>query len=165
MTGAPTSASLACRCLDVLESRGETLATAESLTAGLISATLAAVAGASAVLRGGVAAYATDVKVSVLGVDAAVVEAHGAVSPECATAMAEATKVRFEATWAVAATGVAGPEPQEGQPVGSVYVAVAGPNGTHVEGVSLSGSRQAIRDGSVEAALRLLLAVLSDSGQ
>lgn len=159
-TGSLAAVSLASRCVGVLEARGETLATAESLTAGLISATLAAAPGVSSVLRGGIAAYATEVKVSVLGVDAAVVKTHGVISGECAAAMAEAARVRFEATWAVAATGVAGPDRQEDKPVGTVYVAVAGPRGVHVEQLRLAGSRQTIRDASVEAGISLLLGAL-----
>ena len=164
----PPLPSLAARCLDALESRDETLATAESLTAGLISATLAAERGASSVLRGGVAAYATEVKVLVLGVDDGVVQKHGVISSECAVAMAKAARSRFEATWGVSATGVAGPDRQEDRPVGTVYVAVAGPPGVRAEELSLVGSRKAIRDGSVAAALSLLLAALdasSDAGR
>ncbi len=153
-------ASLAARSLDALEHREATLATAESLTAGLISATLAAERGASTVLLGGVAAYATDVKMSVLGVDEAVVQKHGVISSECAAAMATAARSKFQATWGVSATGVAGPDRQEDRPVGTVYVAVAGPLGVRVQELSLSGSRQAIREGTVNAALDLLLAAL-----
>lgn len=160
--GSPTvSESLAARCLEVLRSRGETLATGESLTAGLISAALAGIPGASAVLRGGVAAYATDVKVSVLGVDAAVIESFGVISQECALAMAEAARIRFEATWAVAATGVAGPDRQDNRTVGTVYVAVAGPLGVQARELHLTGARQGIRLRSAEAALDLLLDVSS----
>lgn len=160
VTGSPSATPLAARCIAALDARGETLATAESLTAGLISATLAEAPGASAVLRGGITAYATEAKVSVLGVDAAVVNEHGVISRECAEAMAEAARARFEATWAVAATGVAGPDRQEDQPVGTVYVAVAGPHGVHVEQLGLTGSRQSIRDASVAAGLSLLSAAL-----
>ena len=160
-SSAMTSA-MASECIAVLAERDEPVATAESLTAGLISATLANVPGASAVLRGGIAAYASEVKVSVLGVDAGIVEQHGVISGECAVAMGEAARNLFGAAWAVAATGVAGPERQEGRPVGTVYVAVAGPRGVSVEELSLSGSRQAIRDDTVAAALRLLLTRSSD---
>ena len=152
-----TTLTLASECIAVLTERDETVATAESLTAGLISATLATVPGASAVLRGGIAAYASEVKVSVLGVDAEVVEKHGVISGECAVAMAEAARDLFRAAWAVAATGVAGPDRQEGRPVGTVYVAVAGRRSVVAEELSLSGERQAIRDDTVAAALRLLL--------
>jgi nicotinamide-nucleotide amidase len=156
--GSPATAlALASECIAVLAERNETVATAESLTAGLISATLATVPGASAVLRGGIAAYASEVKVSVLGVDAGVVDEHGVISRECAVAMAEAARNMFRTAWAVAATGVAGPDRQEGRAVGTVYVAVAGSRTVSAEELSLSGARQAIRDDTVAAALRLLL--------
>lgn len=164
--GSPrVSDSLASRCLAVLQARGDTLATAESLTAGLISATLAGIPGASAALRGGVAAYATDAKVSVLGVDVTVIESFGVISQECAEAMAEAARSRFQATWAVAATGVAGPDRQENRPVGTVYVAVAGPLGVQARELHFAGSRQVIRNLSAEAALEALLEVLSRGSQ
>ncbi len=114
-------------CLHRLRMLGHTLATAESLTAGLVCATLAAVPGASDVLRGGVVAYASDVKATVLGVDPAVIAAYGVVSAECAGAMARGAATLLQATWAVSTTGVAGPDRQEDKPVGTVHVAVAGP--------------------------------------
>jgi nicotinamide-nucleotide amidase len=155
-------------CLDVLRSRGETLATAESLTAGQVCATLATVPGASDTLRGGLAAYATDVKSSVLGVDAALIERHGVVSAECAEAMAWRGRDLFAADWAVATTGVAGPATQDGRPVGTVYVAVAGPRdgavASAVRALSLPGDRAAVRQGAVDRALELLLETVARAG-
>jgi nicotinamide-nucleotide amidase len=155
-------------CLDILRSRGETLATAESLTAGLVCAALATVPGASDSLRGGLAAYATDVKSSVLGVDAALIERHGVVSAECAEAMAWRARDLFAADWAVATTGVAGPAMQDGRPVGTVYVAVAGPRDgavdSAVRGLSLPGDRAAVRQGAVDRALDLLLETVAREG-
>jgi nicotinamide-nucleotide amidase len=150
------SAELAAHCLGVLRARGESLAAAESLTAGLITATVAAVPGASDVLRGGLAAYATDVKCTVLGVDAALIEKHGVVSRECAGAMAARARAVFASDWAVAATGVAGPDEQDGHPVGEVYVAVAGPEDVQVEQLSLVGDRSDIRSATVDHALAVL---------
>jgi nicotinamide-nucleotide amidase len=145
-------------CLDALRARGETVSTAESLTAGLACATLATVPGASDCLRGGLAAYVTDVKASVLGVDAALIEQYGAVSAQCAAAMAHAARVLFASDWAVATTGVAGPAEQEGQPVGTVFVAAATPHDVAVtRELSLAGSRDDVRRGAVRAALDLLL--------
>jgi nicotinamide-nucleotide amidase len=140
---------VAARCLEDLRRARQTLATAESLTAGLVCATLAAVPGASDVLRGGLAAYATDVKSSVLGVDPAVIATHGAVSSECAAEMALRAVELFGADWAVSATGVAGPDPQEGKPPGTVFIAVAGPRDVDVQRLSLSGTRDEIRRASV----------------
>lgn len=157
---------LAARCLELLRRVGQTLATAESLTAGLVSATLAAVPGASDVLRGGVVAYASDVKTALLGVDPAVVSTFGVVSAECAEAMARGAAELIPATWAVATTGVAGPDPQEDQPVGTVYVAVAGPGGVERgRALALAGDRQQIRIASVVEVLRLLHETASDAAE
>jgi nicotinamide-nucleotide amidase len=140
-----------------LRSRGETLAVAESLTGGLLAATLVDVPGASAVLRGGLVVYATDLKVTLAGVPAELVAERGPVDPDVAVALAVGARKRCEADWAAATTGVAGPEPQDGRPVGLVYVGVAGPGGAvSVRELHLSGDRAAIRAGAVHAALELL---------
>ncbi len=154
---------LATRCVQALARSGQTLATAESLTAGLVSATVASVPGASAVLRGGVATYATESKISVLGVPTEIIEAAGVISAECAEAMAVATLRLFSTTWGVSTTGVAGPDRQEDQPVGTVFVAVAGLRDVRVEQISLAGGRESVRAGSVAAVLRLLLAASGDN--
>src|SRR3954447_22237457 len=91
--------------------RAETVAAAESLTAGLFCATLASVPGASATLRGGVVVYATDLKRALAGVPADVLAAHGPVSPETAAALADGVRGRCGATWGIGLTGVAGPDP------------------------------------------------------
>jgi nicotinamide-nucleotide amidase len=147
---------LAAEVLDLLAARGETVAVAESITGGLVTSTLVAVPGASAVLRGGVVAYATELKHELLGVDLALLERVGAVDPAVAIAMATGTRDRLGATWAVATTGVAGPEPQDGQPVGTVDLAVAGPNQMISRRLRLTGGRAAIRAAAADAALRLL---------
>ncbi len=113
---------------ELLVSRGETLAVAESLTGGMVAAEITAVPGASKVLRGSVTAYATEIKHSVLGVDASLLAERGAVDPEVARQMALGVRRLLGADWGIATTGVAGPDPQDGQPVGTVYVAVAGPD-------------------------------------
>ena len=102
-----------------LAERGQTVATAESLTGGLLAATITSVPGASAVYVGGVVSYAASVKQDLLDVPAEVVTAHGTVSAECARAMAAGARHRTGADWAMATTGVAGPDPLEGHPVGS----------------------------------------------
>ena len=137
--------------------RGVTIATAESLTGGLVAAALTSVPGSSAVVRGGVVSYATDVKVSLLGVPESVVAAHGVVSAECAQAMAAGVRERLGATDGLAPTGVAGPTEQEGHPVGTVFLGLAGPRGSEVVSLSLSGSRDSIRSETVEAVLEFLL--------
>ncbi|MEU3463103.1 CinA family protein [Streptomyces sp. NPDC006733] len=139
-----------------LDGRGLTLAVAESLTGGLLAAELTAVPGASRTFRGSVTAYATELKHVLLGVDAELLAARGAVDPQVALEMAEGVRSRLEADWGVATTGVAGPAPQDGKPVGTVYVAVAGPEGSAVEPLRLEGGRSEIRAASVDAALALL---------
>jgi nicotinamide-nucleotide amidase len=135
---------------------GQSVAAAESLTGGLVTARLVDAPGASAVVRGGVVAYATDLKASVLGVDPGLLGAHGAVHPEVASQMATGVRLLLGADWGLATTGVAGPDPQHGMPVGTVFVAVAGPTGGAVEHLALDGGRAAVREAAVEAVLSLL---------
>ncbi len=137
---------------------GQTVGCAESLTGGLVVARLVDTPGASAVVRGGVVAYATSLKASLLGVDAELLASHGAVDPDVAGQLAMGARRVLEAHWGVATTGVAGPDPQDGMPVGCVFVAVAGPDGSvAVERHDLAGSRPQIRAGAVDAVLALLL--------
>jgi nicotinamide-nucleotide amidase len=143
-----------------LVARGETLATAESLTGGLLAATIVDVPGASNAYRGGLVVYATDLKATLAGVPSPLLDAHGPVDPSVAAALAAGARERCHADWGVATTGVAGPDPQGGQPVGRVYVAVAGPEGSDVRQLDLSGDRAQIRRETVEAALDLLGKVL-----
>ena len=124
-----------------LAARRETLAVAESLTGGALAAAVVEVPGASAVLRGGVVAYATDLKHALLGVDAGLLAAEGAVHPEVARQMADGVRERLGATWGVATTGVAGPDPQDGVQPGTVYVAITGPGPERVERLLLPGGR------------------------
>ena len=144
--------SVAPRVLAALHERGETIACAESLTGGGLAAALTAVPGASASVRGGVVSYATDVKRQLLGVTAKLV-----VSAECAEQMAAGVRDLLDATWGVSTTGVAGPDIQDGQPVGTVFVGVAGPSGTRVQQLALSGHRDEIRQATVARALERLL--------
>lgn len=119
--------TLARELVAALRAKGQTVAFCESLTAGLASAMLADVPGASAVLRGGLVTYATDLKSELAGVPEKVLEEHGPVSEETAAAMALGARARCGADWAVALTGVAGPDPQDGHPVGEVWLGIAGP--------------------------------------
>ena len=136
---------------------GQTVGCAESLTGGLVVARLVDTPGASAVVRGGVVAYATHLKASLLGVDAELLASRGAVDPDVAGQMALGAQRVLDAEWGVATTGVAGPDPQDGMPVGCVFVAVAAPDGSvAVERHDLGGSRPQIRAGAVDAALALL---------
>ena len=139
-----------------LVARGETLAVAESLTGGLLSATIVDVPGASATFRGGFVVYATDLKAKLAGVPGPLLQAHGPVDPAVAAALAAGARDRCDADWGVATTGVAGPDAQGGQPVGRVYVAVAGPGEPVVRQLDLPGDRSAVRRATVEAAIELL---------
>ena len=139
---------------------GRTVATAESLTAGLMAATLASVPGASAVLRGGLVAYATELKASLLGVPQALLDRGGPVQPQVAEAMAAGALRLTGADHAIACTGVAGPDEQDGHPVGEVHVAVAGPGSMRTHSLTLAGSRDDIRHGTVLVVLGMLLDAL-----
>lgn len=145
-----------------LAARGQTMATAESLTAGLAAATVAGVPGASAVLRGGLIVYATELKHTLAGVPAETLAADGPVAASTAAALAEGAASRCGATWGVGLTGVAGPSQQDGKRVGTVFIGFAGlgPTGDRVAWTSelhLGGERWAIRAGAVRAALMELL--------
>jgi nicotinamide-nucleotide amidase len=135
---------------------------AESLTGGLLAAALTSVPGASAVFRGGVVAYATDLKNSLLGVPAELLDRHGAVHPEVAVAMAEGACRRMTASVGAATTGVAGPDPADGQPVGTVHIAVHAGGRTTARALSLSGDRSQIRSATVAESLSLLVTMLGE---
>lgn len=139
-----------------LARRGETLATVESLTGGLLAATIVEVAGVSSVYRGGLVVYATELKSQLADVSEKLLTARGPVDPDVAVALAQGGRWRCAADWCLATTGVAGPEPQGGKPVGLVYVAVAGPSGSAVRRLELGGGRELIRSASVVQAFRLL---------
>jgi nicotinamide-nucleotide amidase len=143
--------------LRLLGDRGETVATAESATAGDIAARLGRVPGASHGLHGGIAVYATQVKRDVLGVDPQVLDEHGPVSAETTLELARLARERFGTDWGIGVTGCAGPEPQNGQPVGTAFWALAHPDG-HVEvhGRRIPGDRSAVIARLGSAALDLL---------
>lgn len=144
--------------IELLKRGGLTVATAESLTGGLLCGALTDVPGASAVVRGAVVAYASDVKASVLGVGADVLaRPGGAVQEEVARQMAAGVCGALASTVGIATTGVAGPDPQDGQPVGTVFVAVAVRGAVVARRLSLHGSRREIRDAAVAGALALLV--------
>jgi nicotinamide-nucleotide amidase len=143
-----------------LVARGETVAAAESLTAGLFCATLATVPGASATLRGGVVVYATELKTALAGVPAELLAEHGPVSEQTAVALAEGVRTRCGADWGIGLTGVAGPDPVDGHGPGRVYLGIAGARGTDVVALELSGDRAAVRSAAVASAMEHLLACL-----
>ncbi|MFI1016568.1 CinA family protein [Streptomyces sp. NPDC020965] len=158
--------STAPRIIGMLAERGQTVAAAESLTGGLVAAELTEVPGASVAFRGSVTAYATELKRDVLGVDGTLLAARGAVDPEVAQQMAAGVRRVLGAGWGIATTGVAGPGAQDGQPAGTVFVAVAGPDGVRkVASLRLNGSRAEIRKESVRSVLELLSGELQDTAR
>jgi nicotinamide-nucleotide amidase len=143
-----------------LLARGETVAAAESLTAGLLCATLATVPGASATLRGGVVVYATELKTALAGVPADLLATYGPVSPQTAAALADGVRERCGADWGIGLTGVAGPDAVGVLGPGRVYLGISGDTGTDVVELDLPGDRAAVRAGAVGAAVDHLLARL-----
>ncbi|GGC60217.1 CinA family protein [Hoyosella rhizosphaerae] len=155
-----TAESGAFGLVDALLQQGSTVAFAESLTAGLASAAVGGVPGASAVLRGGIVVYATDVKATLGDVPAESLRVHGAVSEITAGHLAASARRLLGADWGVSFTGVAGPDEQEGHPAGTVFVGIEGPTTGRVLKLSLTGDRWAIRLASVTAAFKGLVTEL-----
>jgi nicotinamide-nucleotide amidase len=156
---------LATEIILVLTRAGETVAAAESVTGGLVAAALTDVPGSSNAFRGGVVAYATELKAQVLGVDFGMLKRHGPVYAPVAAAMADGVRQRLGATIGVATTGVAGPGPQDGHPAGTVHIAVSLAGDTVVRTMALAGSRDEVRRLTVERVLGLLLGRLREDRQ
>jgi nicotinamide-nucleotide amidase len=136
---------------------GHTIATAESCTGGLLAARLTARPGSSAYVLGGITAYANSAKEQLVGVPAAMLAEHGAVSPEVAVALAEGARTRFGAAIGVGITGIAGPDGgTPDKPVGTVHLCVVDEDGAHARALRLPGSRTAVRERSVTMAMHLL---------
>ena len=156
-----TPSPLAERIVAELTRRGERVAVAESLTGGLLASAFVDVPGASTVFGGGVVAYSTVFKAHLLGVDQALLDERGAVDPEVARQMASGVREGvphrdFVVDYALATTGVAGPDPQDGQAPGTVWIGYADAAGATAELLQLAGGRDAIRHAAVDAALALL---------
>lgn len=146
-----------------LAAHGRSVAVAESLTGGMVTAAVVDVPGASRVLRGGVVAYATDLKAQLLGVDRALLARVGAVDPGVAGKMAQGVRARLGADVGLATTGVAGPDPQDGHAPGEVHVAVAVGEEVHVRSLRLDGGRAEVRAGAARAVLAYAVEVLTDA--
>ncbi|WP_345770586.1 CinA family protein [Blastococcus saxobsidens] len=157
MAASPDLAALAGQVHRALLARRETVAAAESLTAGLLCAALASVPGASATLRGGAVVYATDLKATLAGVPEGVLAEHGPVSPQTAAALAEGIRLRCGADWGVGLTGVAGPDPVDGHGPGRVYLGTSDGERTDVAQLDLPGGRADVRSAAVASAFRTLL--------
>ena len=156
----PETQAIAATLMATLTVRGDTLATAESITGGLLAGFLTGVPGASAVYLGGVVSYASAVKMDLLQIPDDVIETDGVVSARCAEAMASGLRKLIGTTYALSTTGVAGPESQEGKPVGTVYVGLSGPDGTRSVALDLDGDRAEIRESTCAAAISELLSAL-----
>lgn len=151
--------------IDLAARAGLSIATAESLTAGTVCEALVAVPGASAVVKGGIVAYDTEVKASALGVSRAVLEREGPVSHAVASAMARGARSLLGADVAVATTGAAGPEPHGGREPGTVVIAVVGPTRDRVTTIHIDGDRDDVTRGAVRIALDHLARVLAAEQQ
>lgn len=159
--------TVATEVVSALRARGATVATAESLTGGLVVAALTSVPGASEVVRGGICAYHSQVKAEVVGVTADALR-HGAVNARVAEELADGARLKLRATFGIGTTGVAGPDPADGCEVGTVYIAIAagagaegGPTERLSRRLSLHGDRAAIRDATVVAVLGMLAEYLA----
>lgn len=153
--------ALAQQLLSALTEAGHTLVTAESCTGGGLGAALTAIPGSSSAFLGGIISYANAVKERQLGVPAALLQAHGAVSSEVAFAMARGARLRLESDFAVAITGVAGPGGGSlEKPVGTVWIAWVGADLTEAQRFLFEGDREAVRQRAIVAALQGLLARL-----
>ena len=146
------------KLVKVLTEKKLTCATAESCTGGGVGYAITSVSGASTVFWGGVISYDNSVKRDVLGVPAEILETKGAVSPECASAMADGVRQRMGTDLAVSITGIAGPGGGTAEkPVGLVWFGVASTSGVRAEKMIFSGDRDVVRSSAIEHALQLLL--------
>lgn len=153
------------RIIETLIEKGLTISVAESLTGGLVCAELTSIPGASQCVSGGVVAYQTDIKSSLLSVDRSLLRNRGAVDTDVALSMAEQVSQLVPADIGLATTGVAGPDTQDGKDVGTVHIACWYAGEHRVESYHFSGSRDEIRHQSVESALRLVLDIISQIGE
>ena len=153
------------RCPEIVDwliRRGQTLATAESCTGGLIAHSVTDIAGASKCFLGGIVAYSNEAKMKFVGVAEATLNAHGAVSEAVAAELASGVRTAFESNWAVGVTGIAGPGGgTKEKPVGLVYIGIAGDGVLDVARHEFKGSRQAIKQATATAALGMLWRRLS----
>ncbi|WP_246939741.1 competence/damage-inducible protein A [Bacillus pinisoli] len=152
--------SLSIEVMSLLQERGLTITSAESLTGGLFSQTLTAISGASSVVKGGIVCYSNEIKKLVLNVSQETLEKDGAVSEQCARELAENSRRLMKTDIGISFTGVAGPDSIEGKPVGTVFIGLSMPNDTAAFEIKLAGSRIAIRERSVRYGLYYLLKAL-----
>ena len=151
---------LVAQIITALRQRGETLSTAESITAGLISSTLVRIPGASDVFKGGITAYSDDVKVNQLKVDPKLIEKYSVISEHVADAMAQGALETFRTTWAIATTGVAGPGPVGAHAPGTVWLSIRGPV-NQTTALALSGERESVRNAATSSAIAAFTRILN----
>ncbi|MEN9736221.1 MAG: hypothetical protein RL129_931 [Actinomycetota bacterium] len=142
-----------------LQSRGETISVAESLTAGGLANALTGASGSSAVFVGGITAYRNEIKSTMLDVDPELIEKFTVVSESVADAMAEGARKVFGTTWAISTTGAAGPEPLEGHEPGSVWISIRGPINQAIQ-LNLEGNRDQVRNGTISTAIGTFARIL-----
>jgi nicotinamide-nucleotide amidase len=159
MSLAPEISVIVNEIISTLAARNETLATAESITAGGVSSAITSVEGSSQIFLGAIVAYQNKVKTEILGVNAALIDIHTVYSQVIAVEMAEAVRKKFGSTWSIATTGVAGPGPSDGIASGTVWVAIDGPV-THNLELSLSGERESVRNATVATAIASFARIL-----
>jgi len=140
----------------LIRAEGSTVATAESLTGGRLAVRFTDVPGVSETYLGGAVTYATPLKMSMVGVDAAIIDDFGVISAQCAEAMASGVRAMTGATYGLSTTGVAGPDDQEGKPAGTVYVGLAGPGFVTSQLLQLEGDRKEIQEATCDAVLAAL---------
>jgi nicotinamide-nucleotide amidase len=146
--------------IEILTSRGQTLAVAESLTGGGLGFALTQVPGASAVFLGGTISYTTEVKVRELSVGQSIIDQYKVVSEEVAIEMADGAKSKFATTWAISTTGVAGPGDYQGVREGTVWIAIRGPINQSLT-LTLDGGRDGVRQGAISSAIGTFARILS----
>ncbi|MBY6036021.1 competence/damage-inducible protein A [Fictibacillus nanhaiensis] len=144
------------QAMSLLLQNKATLAAAESLTGGLFSKVVTDMPGSSAIFKGGVVSYSNEIKQSILGVPPSLIKEYGAVSKECAQWMASHVRSISDSDYGISFTGVAGPERQENQPVGTVFIGIASANETHTFPLKLAGTRKSIREKAVKHGFYLL---------
>jgi len=150
----------AAEIVEHLRQRGETISTAESLTAGAVSSALVTISGASDVFVGGVTAYRDEIKTSPLGIDPELIEKYSVISEEVAVAMAEGARKKIGSTWAISTTGIAGPGDYLGIREGTVWIAIAGPINQTLQ-LTLDGGRDGVREGAISSAIGTFARILS----
>ena len=147
--------------IEILKTQNITLGVAESLTGGLLSATIVNVSGASQIYKGAIIAYSPEIKTKLLGVNPQLIEEQGTVCSQVAEQMAKGTTIALDADFTISTTGVAGPGPHEGKPAGTVYVGISFKNKETTFLFKTNGDRQEIRCNTVEFCIDKALELLS----